>query len=308
MTWSNKWRRWALPSELRRHGILGINYRNLSFIFELNPRLLYPRVDNKVLTKRLCEAQHIPVPKSYVVIERFGDIAKSMDLIGDLTEFVVKPARGAAGRGVLMIVSRTGSCFVTSKSEILLFEHLKYHVSTILSGLYSLAGQPDQAIVEKLIAPHPVFKDLAVTGTPDIRIILYRAAPVMAMLRLPTRASRGRANLHQGAVGVGIDLQSGQTFSGVWRDRRVDAHPDTGARLSAVELPDWSDILSTAVRLSEAVGLGYMGVDIVLDAQEGPMVLEANARPGLSIQIANMCGLQPRLTQINAQPQPLVLP
>lgn len=46
------------------------------------------------------------------------------------------------------------------------------------------------------------------------------------------------------------------------------------------------------------MGLGYIGVDIVLDRDLGPLVLELNARPGLSIQLANKIGLLPRLQRI----------
>jgi D-alanine-D-alanine ligase-like ATP-grasp enzyme len=45
--------------------------------------------------------------------------------------------------------------------------------------------------------------------------------------------------------------------------------------------------------VSRAVGLGYLGADIVLDHRQGPLLLEANARPGLAIQIANGQGLLP---------------
>jgi glutathione synthase/RimK-type ligase-like ATP-grasp enzyme len=54
-------------------------------------------------------------------------------------------------------------------------------------------------------------------------------------------------------------------------------------------------------RVAKAVGLGYIGVDIVVDAVQGPMLLEANARPGLAIQIANGRGLLPRLRAIDAR-------
>ena len=66
-----------------------------------------------------------------------------------------------------------------------------------------------------------MFEPIAVGGTPDVRIILYRCVPVMAMVRLPTRESRGRANLHQGAVAAGIHLGSGRTHGGVCKDRAV---------------------------------------------------------------------------------------
>jgi hypothetical protein len=43
-----------------------------------------------------------------------------------------------------------------------------------------------------------------------------------------------------------------------------------------------------------------MGVDIVLDQNLGPLILEMNARPGLAIQIANQAGLQTRLDKVEA--------
>jgi alpha-L-glutamate ligase-like protein len=122
----------------------------------------------------------------------------------------------------------------------------------------------------------------------------------MAMLRLPTRASNGRANLHQGGIGTGIDLDTGLTHHAVQRNRAIDAHPDTGRPIVGLRVPYWEKVLSLSRLVAEAVGLGYIGVDVVIDAQLGPLLLEANARPGLAIQIANGRGLLPRLQGIDA--------
>jgi predicted ATP-grasp superfamily ATP-dependent carboligase len=54
-------------------------------------------------------------------------------------------------------------------------------------------------------------------------------------------------------------------------------------------------------QVAAAVGLGYLGVDIVLDPRRGPLLLEANARPGLAIQHANAAGLVPRLQEIETR-------
>ncbi len=291
---------WSWPSVLRRNGIMGINSRNINLIFPLNPRSNYAMVDNKTLTKKLCESQLIPAPETYALIQRFGDIKKSIDLLFSLQRFVIKPTRGSGGRGVLAIANRKGNEFQNAKGELFSLEQIRYHISTILSGLYSLSGHPDHAMIEKLIEPHPAFKELTVAGTPDIRIVLYKTTPIMGMLRLPTKASRGRANLHQGAVGVGIDLETGITYGGGgWRDRFFDVHPDTGASINGIMIPNWINVLKTAIQLSRAIGLQYVGVDVLLDAEDGPLVLEANARPGLSIQIANRYGIWQRLNEIN---------
>ena len=299
MVCSGKLNFWSWLGSLRRNGIMGINSRNINLIFPLNDRSNYAQVDNKALTKKLCESRQIPAPKTYAFIQRFGDIKKSIDLLFSLPGFVIKPTRGAGGRGVMVVANREDNEFKNTKGESFSLEQIKYHISTILSGLYSLSGHPDQAMIEKLIAPHPAFNELTVSGTPDIRIVLYKTTPLMGMLRLPTKASKGRANLHQGAVGVGIDLETGITSGGVWRDHSFDIHPDTGACIQGVVIPNWPSVLKTAIRLSSAIALQYVGVDILLDAEDGPLVLEANARPGLSIQIANRCGIWPRLNEIN---------
>lgn len=281
----------AMPWRLRRAGVLGINQRNTHLTLPLNPRRRYPLVDDKALTKELCQQHGIPVPALYAVIERFGAVKHLDRLAADRPEFVIKPARGAGGRGVLVIQQHDGRTFVRSTGDVLTLADVRYHASTILSGLHSLGGLPDRVIIEQRIRPHPVFAPVSVGGTPDVRIIVYDGRPVMAMMRLPTHESSGRANLHQGAVGVGINMATGVTTHAVCHDRPIARHPDTDAPLRGLAVPAWSRQLAIAMRLADVVSLGYIGVDLVIDPDVGPVVLEANARPGLAIQIANRWGL-----------------
>lgn len=308
MVTRSKWRFWAWPDELRKSGILGINRRNGSYVLPWNPRAYYPRVDEKHLTKDICHSRGIPVPETYAVIERHGDVAKFLDLIGSRQDFVVKPAAGSAGRGIMVIVEHDGSEFVSSSGERTTLAEMTYHLAAILSGLYSLGGQPDRVIVEQRIVRHQAFEKIAVGGTPDVRVVLYRCVPVMAMVRLPTHASRGKANLHQGAAAAGIHLLNGRTFGGVCKDRAISVHPDTGHSIEGLEIPFWNDLLAAAMKLADGLELGYLGVDFVVDASLGPVVLEANARPGLNIQVANRCGLLPRLHFIDQQPAAMFEP
>ena len=145
----------------------------------------------------------------------------------------------------------------------------------------------------------PVFAEVSYQGVPDVRVIVYRGYPAMAMVRLPTRASDGKANLHQGAVGAGVNMRTGRTTTGVRENYVVDEHPDTGALIADLEIPNWDFILESSARGYEVTGLGYLGVDMVIDEDRGPMVLEMNARPGLNIQIANGCGIKSRLQLID---------
>ncbi|MDR9499397.1 MAG: alpha-L-glutamate ligase-like protein [Hydrogenovibrio sp.] len=288
------------PGELKAKGILGMNARNVDFIGRYNDRQLYPSVDNKLKTKQLAETYQISTPKMHGVIREQHQVSHLDRMIEHTPGFAIKPARGSGGKGILIIQDTQNGQFIRSSGKRIAYEGLERHVSNILAGLHSLGGMPDVAIIEDLVQIDPMFADVSYQGVPDIRIIVFKGYPVMAMLRLSTRSSDGKANLHQGAIGVGLDIGSGQAVYAVQFERRLTQHPDTHASLEAIQIPDWPQLLSLASGCYDMTGLGYLGVDIVLDRNQGPVLLELNARPGLSIQLANGQGLLPRLRHLEA--------
>ncbi|MBI4962850.1 MAG: alpha-L-glutamate ligase-like protein [Desulfomonile tiedjei] len=285
----------ALARKLKKKGVLAINKRNADFVLKYNPRRLYPLVDDKLLTKRLAQENGIGVPELYAVVEVEGQVRHLPDALEGHPDFVVKPAHGSGGEGILVIAGRMHDKFRKSDGLIINYDELNHHIFNILSGLYSLGGQPDRAIIEYRVEFDPIFEAISYLGVPDVRIIVFLGVPVMSMVRLPTRMSDGKANLHQGALGAGIDIANGKTLSAVWGNEIVSEHPDTGRSVNGVAIPHWDDLLGLAARCYDLTGLGYQGVDIVLDRNKGPLILELNARPGLNIQIANNSGLLPRL-------------
>jgi alpha-L-glutamate ligase-like protein len=277
---------------LRAQGVLGINARNAHYISRLNPRRHYPLVDDKLRTKRLAEGAGIAVPPLYGVVRENHELRELRARLAGYADFVIKPAHGSGGNGILVVGERSRDRLVKSSGQEITFDDLEYHVSNVLSGMYSLGGHPDVAMIEYRVAFDPLFQDIAYRGVPDIRTLVFRGVPVMAMVRLPTRASDGRANLHQGAVGAGIDLASGCTTGAVYRNGVVTTHPDTGHAVAGLQIHNWTRLLDIAARCHDLTSLGYLGVDVVLDAHYGPLMLELNARPGISIQIANRAGLR----------------
>jgi len=279
-----------------------MNKRNADFIMPSNPRALFPQVDDKVLTKKMADEHQIPTPLSYLVIERQGDISSLEKKLGEQNQFAVKPARGAGGSGIVLVMDRRGQTFITQSGEVISRQDFVQHLSDILSGIYSLGGLEDRAILEALIHPAPVFAAVTYQGVPDVRIVVYRGIPVMSMVRLPTRASDGKANLHRGAIGAGIEIHSGVTITAVHRSQVVTHHPDTGNPVSGIRVPYWDEMLLMAARTLDMTRLGYIGVDMVIDRERGPLLLELNARPGLAIQMANRSGLLKRLEKIEKAP------
>jgi alpha-L-glutamate ligase-like protein len=272
-----------------------------------NRRSGFPLVDDKLLTKQLALKHGIPTPPLYHVISHHGDIAGFESALCDREEFALKPARGSGGSGIILITHRKEDKFMTQSGKVISRNEIRYHISDILSGIYSLEGLEDKAVIEGLIHPDQVFGRVTYEGVPDIRIIIYRGVPAMAMVRLPTRQSDGKANLHRGAVGVGIDIRRGRTLNGVRHSGSIAHHPDTGELLRDIEVPFWERMLLMAAQSTDMTGLGYLGVDLVIDRNDGPLLLELNARPGLQIQIANRKGLNERLEMIDRAPKEIFL-
>jgi alpha-L-glutamate ligase-like protein len=287
---------------LRENGVLGINGRNADLVARHNPRRLYPLVDDKLRSKQLAIEHGVPVPELYGSLSTIHEIRDLPEIVRGQRDFVIKPATGSGGDGILVIDDHKDGRFRTCTGLLLSEDDISHHLANALNGQYSLGGHPDRVMIEQRIRFDPVFDGVSYQGVPDIRIIVFRGYPVMAMVRLPTRASMGKANLHQGAVGVGIDIASGKTLSGVMDNHAVEDHPDTGEPLTGLLVPAWRKIMLMAARCYEITGLGYLGVDIVLDEAAGPLMLELNARPGLSIQIANAEGIMRRLSQIEDLP------
>ena len=295
---------WISPRKLKKLGILNMNRRNVDYISRYNERESYPLVDNKLKTKLAVSEYGVKTPELLQVVRQQHEISHFREIAEGLAGFAIKPAKGSGGKGITVITGRDGDDYVKASGARISVAMLERHLTNILAGLYSLAGTPDVAIVEDLVQSTPSLARYSFQGVPDIRIIIFQGYPVMAMLRLATKDSDGKANLHQGAVGVGLDIGTGRSLNVVQFNRPITLHPDTGLALENIQIDSWEDMLEMASRCYEATGLGYMGVDLVVDTQKGPLLLELNARPGLAIQMANGEGLLPRLRNIEALKRP----
>ncbi|MFA6007306.1 MAG: sugar-transfer associated ATP-grasp domain-containing protein [Candidatus Shapirobacteria bacterium] len=266
--------------------------------------------DSKYRTKRRLGKAGVQVPK---LIARFKNTEEweNFDWSKINENFVIKPVSGYGGEGILIVrkkilKSKAESInFLMMNGKTMSLEEVKLHGAEILAGRYSMHGTADSLIIEERIKIHPMFFSLTKTGTPDIRVIVYNRVPVMAMFRIPTEKSGGKANLQQGAYGLGIDLATGITTFGIEgkgeETRKIyDFGKKKLIKVNGIKIPFWKEILETAVKCQRAIpGLGFMGVDVVLDKEKGPEVLEVNARPGLSIQLCNKAGLKRRIEKID---------
>ncbi len=275
-----------------------MNARILRYLRTLNPRESVQRANNKLATKRELAMTGIHTPRTYATIRTHRE-AEHFPWATLPGSFVLKPNSGYGGSGILVVFGRNkrGQWVRADRTPVDIAD-LRERTLNILDGNYSLGNIPDTVFFEQRVRIAPELKPYALGGIPDIRVLVANFVPVMAMLRLPTAVSRGCSNLHAGGIGVGINLGTGRTTAAICHDRPITMYPGTRLRLRDIPIPNFREILVTATRAAHALRLGYAGVDVAMDRDEGPLFLEVNARPGLSIQLANRATLRDRLRRL----------
>lgn len=281
---------------LNDKGILGLNARNLEYIRPYNKKKTIKLADDKLKTKKFLSARGIPVPKLYGAIRTKEDLSK-FDFGSLPNSFIIKPNHGFGGEGIIPIVTKRGDTWITASGKKLSKQYLIDHISDTIDGRYSISNVGDSAFFEQLIISHDILANYSYRGLPDIRVVVHNLIPVMAMLRLPTKESDGKANLHLGAVGVGIDIAKGETTYISYKNKIIEEIPGVGP-IKGLKVPYWDDILMIASKCQLITNLGYMAADISIDKTCGPVLLEINARAGLGVQIANLAPLKKRLQRI----------
>lgn len=277
--------------KLRKHwnAVLGLNAWG-ELISRANPEEAVALVDDKHTTKERLRAAGAPVPETlHLVRDRVGLRRIDLDTLPEA--WACKPNQSLGGSGIKVVDGRhPDGGWTTLSGRRLPVRKLEDHVRAILGGEFSPRAA-DAAIFEPLLRCHPDLASLAPAGLPDIRVICDDEEPRLAMLRLPTHASDGRANLHAGGLGAAVDLATGKITRALQHRREIETHPETGERLVGVQIPAWPEVLDAASRCAAATGLHYLGADVVVDAARGPCILEVNARPGLEIQNVTGTGL-----------------
>ncbi len=285
----------ALPVSLygRREILTTSGWKRI--IKKYNPEHLM-EISDKVEQKLKMAQAGVPIPNTYMIVDSDQGIDAFSKWLKDWGEgFALKPSKGHGGNGVLVIDRKVGGVYTRTNGRTIEESQILSHARSILSGSFS-GGEPgDRAIVEERIVLTKRLRELMTEGLIDIRVVVFRGFPIMAMTRLPTKRSEGRANIHQGALAAGISISEGMITNATSERRTVRRHPNTGKDILGFRFSDWDALLEAASSAAIAMEMGYVGVDLTVDASRGVLVIEVNKRPGLEIQNANNAGLLRRI-------------
>jgi len=273
-----------------RSKLLGRNERSLRYIHSYNSRRAIRIADDKILTKKILIKNNVPVSKLVAIIKDERQL-ESFDWSKLPESFVIKPVTGYEGAGIEIFYNKDkNGDYIKADGSKYSIEQLKILSKAILNGEFSLHNSPDRIIIEERVKLHRYFKSITYKGAPDIRIIVFNKIPIM---------SYGKANLAKGAIGAGIDMAKGLTTYGIYgKGKSIETIQGTNLKVSGIKIPYWDRLLRYSIEVSQCTGLGFCGVDFLIDKDAGPLVVEINARPGLSIQLANRDGLRWRLKKV----------
>ena len=283
-------KKYVWPFLKASESIVGLNHRNFRLIYKLNNLFDYQLANDKIKAKDFLNCIKVPTSQTYQIYRGLYDLRNIVDDLKNYASFVVKPAKGSRGNGILILEQSEKGKYRSLSGKQYNPSELKYFIASIIFGKFSM-GHQDHALIEKKLIPDSRIRALSYGGFADIRILFAREKLILAMLRLPTKTSDGKANLHQGGIGVGVDLKSGITTQAIFKNHLITKHPDIDAPLIGVQIPDWHRLIKISNLIAQKCPLKYIGIDLILEENDGPVVIEFNARPGLEIQNANQIGI-----------------
>ena len=276
-----------------KNSILGLNYRNLKLqVFNKKDAVNF--ANNKLKTKHFFSVRGIPVPKLMGIFKDREDVNK-FDFANLNKDFVIKPNQGSEGKGIIPFKERKGDKFITVSNKEYTINELKNHIINITQGIYN-NGYKDIAFFEQRIKNSPELNKITYKGLPDVRVFCYNQIPIMAMLRVPTKESEGRANLAENAMAIGINLSNGEPNYYYYKGKISKKDPINKNPIK--KIPNFIRVLQVAVKCAQLSKLKLVGCDIAFNEKNEPCLIEINARPGLKIQLANKDSLKERINKI----------
>lgn len=199
----------------------------------------------------------------------------------DQSDVIIKPICGEQGTGVFKLAK---------ESEGYLINNFRAEQSDI----HELLGTLEDHVVTAYVDQHEYSDCIFDKVLNTIRIITVidpktrSASIVAASHRFGTSKSKPTDNWSAGGICAPIDINTGRLGQALCRSEsdtleRINSHPETGAKISGVEIPAWNDIYSFVCNIAEHHKRGtYVGWDISL-TDKRPVVIEANSNPGINI-------------------------
>lgn len=152
---------------------------------------------------------------------------------------------------------------------------------------YEFFIKEPKMIVEQVIKQHPAMNGFYKDSVNTIRIFtILKDGEFDAFAAFVRFGVRGVIdNVSSGGIACGVDTKTGKIITPALGEDGISytKHPVTGKRFEGFQIPRWKECLALTERaLRKVEGIHYVGWDVAL-TRRGPVLVEGNNIPDLSI-------------------------
>jgi len=219
---------------------------------------------------RLCEQDGFPTPP-ILAWARGGAIEIAREL--PASDLFSKPGASANGRGAAIWRFDDGQWS----------DGTAWHDAESLLAEIARRSDAGPHMLQPRIVNHDAIRGLGCGGASTARIVTIRfpdrpAEPLWSVFKMSARGSAAD-NFMRGGLLAPVDADSGRLGPALRQGSSalVQTHPDTGAQIAGVKLPQWSQALQLCLRAHDTLFARFpsVGWDVAF-TREGPMLIEGN--------------------------------
>lgn len=245
-----------------------------AFVEPLEYRMLF---NDKYLCVLVCEALGIRVPRTRGTVDPAHDYRSAIAswlAQSPAGRLIVKPLWGEMGRDIVMAEPGDDGPVVRTP------------LGTVPLARFALR---EKSIVQDVLAQDPRVAAFSPSSVNTFRVVtMMTPRDEVLIVNASFRTGVGGAwvdNWSAGGVSVGVDCPKGtlKAFAYDKKSNRYAAHPTSGIVFEGFPVPEWEGIKATAAAIQSALPFyRLMGLDLALDRDGAPVLIEINGAPDLA--------------------------
>lgn len=243
---------------------------------------------NKMTTTKYLQ-NYNALPKVYGEINKGISLNKKIVTLNEFLEFLkekeslmIKEVYGGGGKGIYRVDYKEGQFYLDDKP-------------VTAEGISKLISTLDRYYISEVIKQADYAHNIYPGSVNTIRVLMMRDPDTRqffiatAVHKFGSSTTGTADNVWRGGLTAQVDLKTGKLGRPAHHRNNnreiewVDQHPDTGAQIQGVQIPNWDQAKEQLIKMSnEFTMLDYIGWDAVLTDQ-GLRLIEGNNYSEVSI-------------------------
>jgi hypothetical protein len=259
-------------------------YQSL-LLLKIQPREYEILFNDKAVCELLCKGIGINnLPHTYGIIspdQNYKEKLRSWFQNNYVDSLIIKPLKGMMGRHIVLAKRINNNIVIQSKKGFIPLQD--FHLAKT-------------AIVQEVVKQDRRLSAFSSSSVNTIRVLtMYTINESTIILAAIMRCGVGESyvdNWSAGGVSVGIDTETGRLKKYGYNKEgtRYIEHPTSRVMFEDFIIPQWQQISELAIKIQQAFPCyRILGMDIALQENGEPILIEVNDRPGF-LAMEQLCG------------------